>query len=419
MGYRKKIQGLSRDFKNLRGLFIMEVKKKINQINESGLGNIKKSFSKISNRYKMQDTLTDLLYRNQSKIEKEHKSIKYCGKAVMHKDDKISIEIIKGKSVTVKNVIYCHSDICPVCSPLIQAKRAKLVEKSIEYAHNNGMTVYMITLTAPHYANTDYLTFAAKIQSGYSNLISAIKRMVKAGKLKYSLTNHIQNFEVTYSAVNGYHPHKHCLLFFESAGVNEKELEKDVKRIWKRICLKSGLLSDKNSSDFDERAVDLKYCKTANNYLQKIHHEVTNKTNKTARVHNLTYFDCLSDLTNLKISKSDDLNKIKKLETIIIGFVKIFEIAESLRFSKGFKSIVENYIESIPLDEEPEPVAGVDEIETITISKLTWEYIVQHKLRPELVSKALTGGADKVRLWLALLGFRLRYSLYSDCAVGA
>ena len=44
---------------------------------------------------------------------------------------------------------------------------------------------------------------------------------------------------------------------------------------------------------------------------------------------------------------------------------------------------------------------------------------MQHRLRPELVSKALTGGADKVRLWLALLGFMLRYDLYSDCAIGA
>lgn len=400
----------------------MEVKKKINhnQINESGLGNIKKSFSKISNRYKMQDTLTDLLYRNQSKIEKEHKSIKYCAKAVMHKDDKISIEIIKGKSVTVKNVIYCHSDICPVCSPLIQSERARLVEKSIEYAHNNGMTVYMLTLTAPHYFNTDYLAFSKQLQSGYSNLIAAIKRMVKTGNLKYNLVGHIQNFEVTYSTKNGYHPHKHCLLFFDSvAGVDKQELEKDIKRIWKKICRKNGLLDNADNVDFDQRAVNIELCRTAHNYLQKIHHEMTSKTNKAARVHNLTYFDCLSDLTNLKISKSDDSIRIKKLETIVIGFVKIFEIAESLRFSKGFKSIIESYIESIPLDEEP--VAGVDEIETITISKLTWEYIVQNKLRPELISKALTGGADKVRLWLALLGFRLRYDTIgsSDYAMGA
>lgn len=395
----------------------MEVKKKINQnqINESGLGKIKKSFNNFFvNRYKMQDTLTDLLYRNQSLIEKEHKSIKYCGKVIMNKDDKISIEIIKGKSATIKNVVYCHSDICPVCSPLIQSERAKLVEKSIEYAHSNGMTVYMLTLTAPHYANTDYLTFAAKIQSGYSSLVSAIKRMVVNGNAKYNLQYHIQNFEVTYSAKNGYHPHKHCLLFFESAGVNEKELEKDVKRLWKKICRKNGLLVTDNV-DFDQRAVNIELCRTANNYLQKIHHEMTSK-NKAARIHNLTYFDCLSDLTNLKISKSSDLSKIKELETIVIGFVKIFEIAESLRYSKGFKAIVQNYIDSLPLDEEPEVMAGVDDVETITISKLTWEYIVQHKLRPELIAKAIEGGADKVRLWLALLGFRLRYY---DYAIGA
>lgn len=396
----------------------MEVNKEIKRDTESGgLGNIQKSFSNFFvNRYKMQDTLTELLYQNQSKIEKEHKSIKYCGKAIMNKDDKISVEIIKGKSATIKNVVYCHSDICPVCAPLIQSERANLVEKSIEYAHSNGMTVYMLTLTAPHYHNTDYLAFTANIQAGYSKLISAIKRMVVNGNAKYNLQYHIQNFEVTYSAKNGYHPHKHCLLFFESAGVNEKELEKDVKRLWKKICRKNGLLDNADNVDFDDRAVNIELCRTANNYLQKIHHEMTSKANKAAKNNNMSYFTALNLLYELKKS-SNDVKKIKQLEQIIIGFIKIFEIAESLRYSKGFKAIVQNYIDSLPLDEEPEVMAG--EVETIEISKSVWEYIVQHKLRPELVSKAIEGGADKVRLWLALLGFRLRYDLYSDCAIGA
>ena len=170
--------------------------------------------------------------------------------------------------------------------------------KAIEYAHNNGITVYMLTLTAPHYANTDYLAFSKKIQSGYSSLVSAIKRMVKDGELKYSLMGHIQNFEVTYSVKNGFHPHKHCLLFFDST-INEKELEKDVKRLWKKICRKNGLLVTDNV-DFDQRSVNIELCKTANNYLQKIHHEMASKTNKAAKNNNMSYFTALNLLYELK-----------------------------------------------------------------------------------------------------------------------
>lgn len=388
----------------------MEVKKEIKRDTESGgLGRYKECFSK---NYKLHDFLTSRYLIHDESFEKKHKSIIKCGKAVISKDDSVKMDIVKGKSVTLHNLIYCKNpDICPVCGPYEQLKRAKLLKHTIDYAHSNGMTVYMLTLTAPHYFNTDYLAFSKQLQSGYSKLIATIKRMVKAGDLKYNLMGHVQNFEVTYSFKNGYHPHKHCLLFF-SAGVNEKELESDLKRIWKKICRKNGLL-DLDNADFDQRAVDLRLCETANDYLQKINYEMSNQAVKIAKNnYNITYYQALEMAYQAYNQPNVDYAKLDK---IIIGFIKIFDVTESLRFSKGFKAIIENYIDSLPA---PAPADEEPEVETITISKTTWDYIVRHKLRPDLITKAIEGGADKVRLWLAMLGFRLRYSLY-DCAIGA
>lgn len=127
---------------------------------------------------------------------------------------------------------------CPICAAKIAERRRNELSQAIAQAKIQGLSVSMLTLTAPHYISDDLPDLLNRMMSAYTKLWKD-----KAGKnliSKYAIVGRIRAFEVTYGD-NGFHPHFHVLLFTENPIANKAEMEFSFFPVWLNCCLKKGL----------------------------------------------------------------------------------------------------------------------------------------------------------------------------------
>lgn len=131
-------------------------------------------------------------------------------------------------------LMVCGSPwVCPVCAPIIRAKRAEEVREVAKGVLGDGGTIIFVTATIPHDFVDDLKPMWEAISSGWRYLFSvrrwhgdskkeAALKLVPdvglAGELGY--LGQVRAFEVTHGG-SGFHPHVHALLCFD------RELEAD------------------------------------------------------------------------------------------------------------------------------------------------------------------------------------------------
>lgn len=117
--------------------------------------------------------------------------------------------------------------VCPVCAPIIRAKRAEEVRSVAKGVLGDGGSIVFVTTTIPHDFVDDLKPMWEAISSGWRYLFSvrkwhgdskkeAVSKLVPdvgmAGELGY--IGQVRAFEVTHGG-NGFHPHVHALLCFD------------------------------------------------------------------------------------------------------------------------------------------------------------------------------------------------------------
>lgn len=151
-------------------------------------------------------------------------------------------------------LMVCGSPwVCPVCAPIIRAKRAEEVRTVAKGVLGDGGTVIFVTTTIPHDFVDDLRPMWDAISSGWRFIFSvrqwhgdskkeAAKKLVPdiglAGELGY--LGQVRAYEVTHGG-NGFHPHVHALLCFDRDLTAEEQetLYGYVMRRWqKRITAK-------------------------------------------------------------------------------------------------------------------------------------------------------------------------------------
>ena len=127
---------------------------------------------------------------------------------------------------------------CPVCAAKIAERRREELAQAIQEAKKQGLTVSMLTLTAPHYKGEDLAGLLARMTAAYTKLWkdTAGQRLIN----KYGIEGRIRAFEVTYGE-NGFHPHFHVLLFSNQEKQNPSLMEDDFYGVWLNCCTKKGL----------------------------------------------------------------------------------------------------------------------------------------------------------------------------------
>lgn len=118
---------------------------------------------------------------------------------------------------------------CPCCGARIAEDRAQRVETAITTWKADGGQVALLTLTFSHHAGQ-------ALAPNLDALLVAYRAMVRGGsyrrlKVRYGLMHTIKGIELTWSTVNGWHPHLHVLGFFGGA-FDAAAFERELWALW-------------------------------------------------------------------------------------------------------------------------------------------------------------------------------------------
>lgn len=290
----------------------------------------------LRDKYTMSEAVKCIIEMYRSRMDYYQKYIKgirtplfkkntFCGNILA---DASSVMLTdKYKSIINTHIAHCSSVwLCPVCSSIIQSKRADDVQRAIDWAkgisyiknkltgelepvaNDNDYQVVMITFTASHNVKMSLIEFGEKLQKAYVMMMKNIRKSRKKYEIGY-----IKGVEFTHSYRNGWHKHYHVILILK------KECDIDsyfatIKNSWETACVKNGLLDSSNEKavfDFREHSVDLiRSAEEISNYVNKSSKEWTLADEMSKSVlkigHNnehRTPFQILSDIATTKDKK--------------------------------------------------------------------------------------------------------------------
>ena len=126
---------------------------------------------------------------------------------------------------------------CPVCASKVTERRRLELRHAMAVHSEGGGSVYMVTLTNPHYAHSDLnalLKDQAKAMSYFNGHKAAHRLWSGIGAV-----GTVRVLEVTHG-VNGWHPHFHILVFARS-GLDLDDCRSAFFRLWLRCCELSSL----------------------------------------------------------------------------------------------------------------------------------------------------------------------------------
>lgn len=153
-------------------------------------------------------------------------SFGFCGLSADYLPASPAIEVRSHgleRRASVKRVSTCSNAwVCPCCSPRIRSLRASEVEQATTQHLANGGGLAFLTLTVRH-GKGDTLE---ELRRGISGAWSRVQASRTWRKLRDSgqVVGVVRAWDMTYSQTNGFHPHLHLLVFFESVPATSEVL---------------------------------------------------------------------------------------------------------------------------------------------------------------------------------------------------
>lgn len=155
---------------------------------------------------------------------------------------------IQHKEDTDKHVYHglgrCASAlVCPVCSAIIQRKRAEEVVMAGRYLLSHGFQIAMITQTASHNSKTSLVDFIARFQAAQHDLKKM--RQYKKWMVETGGRFTIRSIEVTDDKPDyagrktGWHYHTHSLFFFEREKAFTEDEARKYSKFFQQLWIKA------------------------------------------------------------------------------------------------------------------------------------------------------------------------------------
>ena len=230
-------------------------------------------FQAIKERFKLLDSARKIL---------DGERTQHCFYNRVDKNDGVGVTFNKFRNkANYTNVMRCANAWgCPVCAAIISEHRKCEVKEAMDWWKKQGGSVLLLTLTVPHYSDTDIKQLKKDLKKAYGKFFKGV-RASKDMFERWQIKHYISCFEITHGT-NGFHPHYHVLLFIPySVGITSHiGMEEDMYRVWVDCCEKAGL--DKPSR---KHGLNLRNGDYANNYVAKwgLEHEMTKGHIKRAR----------------------------------------------------------------------------------------------------------------------------------------
>lgn len=278
-------------------------------------------FQAIKERFKLLDSARKIL---------DGERTQHCFYNRVDKNDGVGVTFNKFRNkANYTNVMRCANAWgCPVCAAIISEHRKCEVKEAMDWWQKQGGSVLLLTLTVPHYSDTDIKQLKKDLKKAYSKFFKGV-RASKDMFERWQIKHYISCFEITHG-INGFHPHYHVLLFVPySLGKQSLfGIKQDMYKVWKDCCLKAGL--DEPS---EKHGLDLQAGNEAGAYVAKwgLEHEMTKGHIKKGKENNRTPFDILRSYTDSENQADANLFKL---------YYFAFKGTRQLNWSKGLKRLV-------------------------------------------------------------------------------
>ena len=278
-------------------------------------------FQAIKERFKLLDSARKIL---------DGERTQHCFYNRVDKNDGVGVTFNKFRNkANYTNVMRCANAWgCPVCAAIISEHRKCEVKEAMDWWKKQGGSVLLLTLTVPHYSDTDIKQLKKDLKKAYGKFFKGV-RASKDMFERWQIKHYISCFEITHGA-NGFHPHYHVLLFvpYSLGKQSLPGIKQDMYKVWKDCCLKAGL--DEPS---EKHGLDLQAGNEAGAYVAKwgLEHEMTKGHIKKGKENNRTPFDILRSYTDSENQADSNLFKL---------YYFAFKGTRQLNWSKGLKKLV-------------------------------------------------------------------------------
>ena len=278
-------------------------------------------FQAIKERFKLLDSARKIL---------DGERTQHCFYNRVDKNDGVGVTFNKFRNkANYTNVMRCANAWgCPVCAAIISEHRKCEVKDAMDWWKKQGGSVLLLTLTVPHYSDTDIKQLKKDLKKAYGKFFKGV-RASKDMFERWQIKHYISCFEITHG-INGFHPHYHVLLFVPYSLGKQSLLgiKQDMYKVWKDCCLKAGL--DEPS---EKHGLDLQAGNEAGAYVAKwgLEHEMTKGHIKKGKENNRTPFDILRSYTDSENQADSNLFKL---------YYFAFKGTRQLNWSKGLKKLV-------------------------------------------------------------------------------
>ena len=282
---------------------------------------VQQGFQAIKERFKLLDSARKIL---------DGERTQHCFYNRVDKNDGVGVTFNKFRNkANYTNVMRCANAWgCPVCAAIISEHRKCEVKEAMDWWKKQGGSVLLLTLTVPHYSDTDIKQLKKDLKKAYGKFFKGIRASQNMFE-RLQIKHYISCFEITHG-INGFHPHYHVLLFVPYS-LGEQSLpyiKQDMYKVWKDCCLKAGL--DEPSQ---KHGLDLQAGNEAGSYVAKwgLEHEMTKGHIKKGKENNRTPFDILRSYTDSENQADSNLFKL---------YYFAFKGTRQLNWSKGLKKLV-------------------------------------------------------------------------------
>jgi hypothetical protein len=216
---------------------------------------------------------------------------------------KVVVDVGWSLEAHVSNVFRCGSSwSCPVCAPVIRARRAEEIDRALSEHLANGGGSELLTLTVAHQRGDQLLPRLKVMAQAVNFLLTGSGWGRRRRRLGY--IGSIRAIEITRSYANGWHPHLHVLVLFD-APLSESarlDLHQWLFARWNRHVTGHGF-----GSLHEVHGVDLRPVTGSGDlagYLTKVENgwsagaELARSHLKNGRAGSLSPFDLLRDLAD-------------------------------------------------------------------------------------------------------------------------
>lgn len=315
------------------------------------------------------------------------------------------VEIWRGVSAGVagkafyKGLFVCgRLWVCPVCAAKISERRRLELVSALDSARAQGLKVMLLTQTIRHGLGDSLVDSLSGIAAAEKLMWSS--RSGAAVRESLGIVGTIKTTEVLWGE-NGWHPHKHTLLFVSpDSDVGADYVEHVLSKLWISACVKKGLPAPSR-----EHGLTVQDGTYAAEYVSKwgLESEMTKGHSKVGKTGGMTPFALLQNILETGCAQSWELFK---------EYASAFKGKRQLVWSKGLRAqLLPDVAEASDQELAESTAEDVNAVFWASLSVQEWRAIKFFKYESTLLDKSEDAQDPAVlQVWLNSVTDSYRYA---------